>query len=228
MRANSLELNCESVEDIKSSMKLFNRIETWDELLELWSSFYDNEICIPCYLSTFTDAEDNPEADRDMAEKFKTVTSYGIITTGSQASIKGNQKGFIEAFVPKGIARLLTTYLNRYPGIVAWYHDIAQDSTKGLFVTYDDYEAQIQKYKNTGVMLGEAFTQLGFSNGSCFEEISTWLENLNHVWNTSNLYTFIVVDTVPDDNNRDRALDLLIMALKDNEETIYYYNAELH
>ena len=58
-------------EEIEESYQTFLYCNNLEEFLSLWSSFYENKIYVPRYLSKFVGAEDNPEATFEMGEKFQ-------------------------------------------------------------------------------------------------------------------------------------------------------------
>ena len=203
---------------MKESKKAFHKVKNLKQFKKLWSKFYTNEICIPTYLDNFVGGEDNPQATIEMGKKFQEIVSYGIIPDDFQTnSLKDTQKAYVDMFVPNNLANVLTSYINRYPGYVAfWQHISNDDSIKGLYVTYDPTEKDTEMSLKTNVFFGDPYSHLGYGGEGTFESIQEWLNNnaKKHI-NKNNFKHMVVIDTMFNEKP-DRILDIILYALRDN------------
>jgi len=171
---------CDNELDMEKSKEIFLKCKTVVEFMEIWSKFYENEICIPTYHSKFVGAEDNPQATRDLGKKLKEIARRGFLATDSQVNIPGNQKSYIVGYLPNKMAKLLSEELNRYSGIVAFYSDIKdfreedEDVFEHLFVTYDANDDEILKSAKNNKMSGVPFTTIPSYEGS-FDTVREWM-----------------------------------------------------
>lgn len=173
-------MDCENQRDIEKSRKIFRDAKNVKQFLQVWSSFYENVVCIPTYLSTFvSDKEDhdNIHATLKLGEKLKEITMAGIIPFDSQVTIPGEQKGYMLAYVPLNMAEKLTVELNRYSGIVAYYTINSEKlhDAEGLYVTYDGTDKEFKQGAKIGKLLGEPMTNIGKSDFTTLESIREWM-----------------------------------------------------
>lgn len=210
-------MNCQDREYQDKSKELFLRAKTYSDFLKLWSKFYINEICIPTYFSNFIGGEDNPEASKEIGDKFREIVSYGVIPTDFQTNnIKKCQKGYVVLFATEPVADAITAYINRYPGFVSFYQNVEGDNCiENLFVTYDPSKDDIKKTLKTGVFFGDPFTHLGYKPED-INFIQEWLsEPLKPIISAENFKHVNIIDTLPSEKS-DRILTLLLNSLRDN------------
>ncbi len=152
-------LDCGSEEDRRASKEKFFECTTDEEFFLTWSRFYLNEVCIPTYYDVFTGAEDNPQANAELAQLFVDITLMQCIVTNSQVSIRNRQKAYINCYVPDDISRPLYVELNRYEGISAILNNsLADEADDGLqlpYVTYNNWNDESGE-----IMKGSAYTHL--------------------------------------------------------------------
>lgn len=167
---------CDTEKERHISKKIFQSAKTVVDFMNIWSKFYENKICIPTYLDKFIGSDDNPEATKELAEKLKEIARRGILAVDSQVGIPGNQKQYIIGFMPTKMADLVVTELNRYSGIVAFYSDIEEkETTKGLYVTYDALEEEIQESVKLNKMLGDPYSSIRGADVEAFNDIREWM-----------------------------------------------------
>jgi hypothetical protein len=63
----------------EQSRKTFLKAKTMVDFMKLWSSFYENKICIPTYFASFVGAEDNEQATHELGLKFKFILNRYLI-----------------------------------------------------------------------------------------------------------------------------------------------------
>jgi hypothetical protein len=214
-------MNCGSQEDHNKSQELFSQAKTYSQFLDLWMRFYINEICIPTYFANFIGAEDNKYATRKMGEKFQEITKFGLIPINFQTnSLKSCQKAYVNLYTTEIVSDIITQYINRYPGFIAFYQDIRGDNCiNNLYVTYDPDKDEKKRTVKTGVFFGNPFTSLGRKSED-IDFIQEWLNpDLSDVISNENLKEVIIIDTIATQKS-DRVLDLLLNALRDNDQAI--------
>lgn len=212
-------MDCKDKKVRKLSKKKFHKAKSLEQFLELWSKFYNNEICIPTYYNTFVGAGDNPDATFEVGKKFQDIVKHGIIPTNYQPnSLKDLQKGYINMFVPNELVDYLSTYINRYPGYVAFWNDIADDFViNGLVVTYDPDEKEREVSQKVGVFMGDPFSMMGYAGGDDYDFIEEWINNnVKEDFNKDTYKYFTVVDTIPTEKPN-RIIDIVLIALRDNK-----------
>lgn len=214
-------MDCNNPEDYEKSEKIFQKAKTFQEFLKLWQMFYLNRICIPTYVDNFVGAEDNPQADESMARKFVDIVEYGVVPYDFQInSLADGQKAYVLAYVPKETGWLITSYINRYPGYVAFSQSISNDinsNVENLFATYDPDEDQKDMSQRTGVLFGQPFTQLGLGAKEDMEQIREWLSRpLKKIFNSDYFERIVVLDTNPLEKS-DRILNIILNAIQDNK-----------
>lgn len=214
-------MDCSEQANRDRSREIFLQARTYSEFLNLWSKFYSNEICIPAYFANFIGAEDNKHATRKIGRKFQEITNFGTIPVNFQTnSLKDGQKAYVILLATEQVTEVITEYVNRYPGFIAFYQDTSGEScVNGLYVTYDPDKEQAKKTLKTGIFFGNPFTHLGTkSNDSDF--IREWLNPiLSNIIANENFKEITVIDTIPSEKS-DRILDLLLNALRDNSEIV--------
>lgn len=150
------EGDCDRNEIRNQSFYKFYNVNTLQEFLELYATFYENQICIPSYFGTFYGAEhgDNPEATYELGQKLKAITLSGIIPFDSQATIPYKQKAYLQAYVPNNYIKKITAELNRNNNIVAFWYDLTvkQEGARGMFVTWDDWSENLLLAMNLQVL----------------------------------------------------------------------------
>jgi len=214
-------MNCESQEGHTKSKEIFSQAKTYSQFLDLWSKFYINEICIPTYFASFIGDNDNKYATIEMGKKFQTITKYGLIPVNFQTnSLKSGQKAYVNLYATETVSSIITEYINRYPGFVAFYQDVNGEScVNGLFVTYDPDKEQRKKTMKTGVFFGDPFSHMG-TKSEDIDTIREWLTlPLLNVITNENFKEVIIIDTIPTEKS-DRILDLLLNTLKDNSNVV--------
>ena len=213
-------MDCENKIDIEKSRKLFKKANTVLKFLEVWSSFYENEVCIPTYLSTFISTgedHDNPQANLKLGEKLKQITLAGIIPFDSQVTISGEQKGYMLAYVPKSIADTLTEELNRYSGIVAYYTtlDTKEGGAQGLFATYDGTKEEGKEGAKLGKLFGNPMTNIGSTDFGTLESIREWMSKPVKKFINSKNYVFLCVIAPDFSRNAEFVFDCVLNVVKE-------------
>ena len=164
---------CDTNEEIALSKKIFKSANTVSEFMDLWSTFYENKICIPTYLSKFVGADDNPQATLELGKKLKEIAKRGFLAIDSQVGIPGYQKGYLVGFLPNSMIDIVIPNLNRYSGIIAFSLDIINAAAEGLFVTYDQDDNEIAESVVTKKMNGDPMTSVGTPDS--LESIREWM-----------------------------------------------------
>lgn len=214
-------MNCSSQADREKSKDIFSQAKTYSQFLDVWSRFYINEICIPFYFDNFIGGEDNKYTTMKMGEKFREITKHGLIPVNFQVnSLKDGQKAYIILFATEAVCNIITEYINRYPGFVAFYQNSKEgNDINGLFVTYDPNKEQAKKTMKTGVFFGNPFSVVGVSSGQ-LDFIREWLpEPLLNVISNENFREITIIDTIPTEKS-DRILNLLLNVLRDNSNAV--------
>jgi len=167
---------CDTDAEFEISKKIFRSAQTVVDFMDTWSKFYENKICIPTYYSKFIEAEDNPEATKELGLKFKEIARRGVLAIDSQVGIPGNQKQYIVGFISPRLADIVIPEMNRYSSIVAFYSPIKDiDTTEGLYVTYDVDETERKKGAENKKMLGDPYTVLRGSDVDSWKSIRDWM-----------------------------------------------------
>ena len=167
---------CDTEAEMKVSKKIFQSAKTVVDFMDTWSKFYENKICIPTYYSKFIEAEDNPEATKELGLKFKEITRRGVLAIDSQVGIPGNQKQYIIGFMSPGLADIVVTEMNRYSSIVAFYSPIKDIvTTEGLYVTYDVDDVERKQGVENKKMLGDPFSVLRGPDVDSWNSIREWM-----------------------------------------------------
>lgn len=187
---------CDNISDMEKSKAVFLKCKTVVEFMETWSKFYENEICIPTYLSKFVGAEDNPQATYSLGKKLKEIARRGFLATNSQVNIAGNQKSYMVGYIPNKMAGLLARELNRYSGIVAFYndiedYDISKNIHSGLYVTYDALDDEISESAKNKKMTGEPFSVIP-ANDDSLDDIREWMSKEVKKKINKNTYKYFV------------------------------------
>lgn len=202
--------SCEDDEEIEYSISQFQKAKTIEDFLQLWGSFYLNEICIHTYGGTFYGREDsdNPLADLEQGKKFRQITLNGAIPFDSQPTdIKSSQKGYVSMFVPKEDTRKYLIMLNRFDNIVACSYTSNSICEFNIWVTYVDDTPQWSR-----ILKGNPATRLGGFDNSFFLHIQDWIsQSLQKYINQENYDQVDVICpslTVP----QDYILDVIITA----------------
>lgn len=212
-------MDCNNPDDIEKSEKLFRAAETYKDFLELWSRFYLNKICIPTYLDNFVGAEDNPDATLEVGSKFREIVQKGVIPVDYQPGSPEGQKAYVIMFVPSDLARVLSIYINRYPGYVSFNQDFESGSLTDLYVTYDCSEQEEKNSVKKGVFFGEPHTHLGDPDKDALEFIREWLSHeLEFFIDPYNFVSLTVIDTIP--SRKNTILDIILNALRDNSALV--------
>lgn len=217
-------LDCGSKEDRRASQQKFFECNTFEEFLLTWSKFYLNEVCIPTYYDVFTEAEDNPQANAELAQLFVDITLMDCIVTNSQVSIRNRQKAYVECFVPNDISQLLYVELNRYEGISAILNNSLgddDDDDDGLnlpYVTYNNWNEEKGE-----IMGGVAYTRLS-TDRSDLRIIRGWLNpGMRKRMSLTYLDKIIILDA----NTTSEAFKL-VNILKECLNTIHWQNSIYH
>jgi hypothetical protein len=216
-------MNCEQEKYRQMSRSKFQKVRSYTEFLEIWSSFYQNRICIPTYFDTFVGAEDNPQATQEIGDKFREIVKHGVIPYDFQTNLPGIQKEYITAFVPTDLIQNLSIYINRYPGYIAFGQTLkSTDYIQDLYVTYDATDIEIKKSIQTGVFLGDPFTLIGYNGVDEFSYIQEWLDSdfVTKTFNPKHFGHITIIDTEPS-APKERVVDTLLAALKDNKNIAY-------
>jgi hypothetical protein len=211
---------CDDMDTREQSRKTFLEAKTMVDFMKLWSSFYENKICIPTYFASFIGGEDNEQATHELGLKFKEITRRGFLAVDSQLTIPGNQKGYIVGYLPNKMAELVTTELNRYSGIIAFSSDLKDyrkdniDVAENFYITYDAIDETIVESAKIGKMLGEPFTNVGSVDLYPFELIREWMSKPLQKKFIPNKYKYITIVAPCFDSPAEYIFDKLLEVLR--------------
>ena len=208
-------MDCTESKSYQISKSLFKNITSYREFLNLWSKFYQNKICIPTYLDNFYGAEDNPDINSKIISKFIRITKLGVIPIDYQNGSPESQKAYVALFAPNTIASMISEYINRYPGFVAFVQQIDSNShPTDLYVTYDGTKKVLDNSAKKGVFLGDPFTSVGNSLNDMLEFIQEWLSpHMKTIINHNRFKTVTIIDIIP--TRKNNILDVIINSLSD-------------
>lgn len=177
----------------EESKEAFLQAKTLPEFLQLWASFYDNKIYIPTYMAPFVNTEgDNPQANQELADKFKILTAHGLICINSQVMIPFEQKAYLSIICPRSVVSSYCTELNRYEDIIAFSYPNSTSDVWDLCVTYDTDGRSSNNVNNKlnpnwiRKTKGSSFSTTANSTDD-IESIQEWLsDDLREILNTDN------------------------------------------
>lgn len=146
--------NCRDANERKASKARFAQVKTWQELIQLWVQFYEDKVCLPTYLATWTQRNDvgmskytqDIEAALSIGQQLAHISLCTRILFNDGQAGTPQQRAYLCGFTTKTnlpMVRALTAFVNRQSGFVmTWWHDSnPKDAPKNrlneLFVTYD-------------------------------------------------------------------------------------------
>jgi len=210
-------MDCDDDETRDYFKQQFYACHTVNDFLQLWSTFYENKVCLPSYYSTFVnDNGDNPQATLELGKKFKAITLMGVIPMDSQVTIPFKQKGYIHALAPTNIVRFIATDLNRYNNIIAFNYNLTEScvGARNLFVTYND-----------DFITGEPYTHVGTMDNYVYY-INAWINSTLKGKINVNTYQQLVIVNPSFDSSQEYIVDVLLNVLN-NIDIIRYLKDDI-